>query len=176
MASLRQVKEAYRKAGHDTLKDVGNVILESGNEVIQREAFDRGDLLASGEVKIDKENSSGIVRWSAKHAPFVNFGTRPHWPPLGPILAWVKRNLVRFQDTSGKSVDVIRPGGSIAQRARKSPDSTALRVARAIQAKIAREGTAPVPFAHQGAAVAKQKMPTLLKENIDRRLKNLGNR
>lgn len=170
MASMRQISEAYRKAARDTVKDVGNIILERGNAVIQAEAFDRGDLLSSAELEIDKELPKGVAKWTAKHAVFVNYGTRPHWPPLEPILAWVKRNLARFEDSGGKTVDVIRPSGRMAERARKSPDSVAMRVARAIQAKIAREGTSPVPFALKGAAEGKLRATSILTENIKKRL------
>ena len=30
---------------------------------------------------------------NAKHAPFVHFGTAPHWPPPEPILRWVEKKI-----------------------------------------------------------------------------------
>ena len=166
LATLRQIQEAYRKAARDTVKDLANIVLERGNAVIQEEAIDRGDLLASGEIEVEKERPRAVVKWTAKHAIFVHYGTRPHWPPLEPILAWVKRNLARYTDTSGKAVDAIKPSGRMVERTRKSPDAVAMRVARAIQAKIAKEGTSPVPFAIRGAAEAKQKSSSLLRDNV----------
>lgn len=173
MASIRQIREAYRKAARDTVRDLANVVLERGSQVIQEEAIDRGDLLSSSEIELDKEKPRAVVKWTASHAAYVNYGTRPHWPPLAPILAWVKRNLARITSTSGQPMDVIRPSGRMAERARKSPDKKALQVARAIQAKISREGTAPVPFANKGADEARRKAASTMKANIKSRLAQL---
>lgn len=173
LASFRQIREAYNKAARDSVKDLANIVLERGNAVIQEEAIDRGDLLSSGEVEVEKERPRAVVKWTAKHAIFVHYGTRPHWPPLEPILAWVRRNLARYTNTSGNAVDAIRPSGRVADRTRKSPDAVIMRVARAIQAKIAREGTSPVPFALKGAAEAKARAPTILRDNLNNRLKGM---
>ena len=33
------------------------------------------------------------VYYSALHAPFVEFGTKPHFPPFDPIFKWCRRKL-----------------------------------------------------------------------------------
>lgn len=35
------------------------------------------------------------------YAPYMEFGTRPHWPPQGPILEWVLRTPWRFGISPG---------------------------------------------------------------------------
>lgn len=172
MASIREIRRAYEAGIKDGLRDIGNVCLEQASEIIAAEAVDRGDVLASGQVEAPKRRSI-VVKWTAAHAKYVNWGTRPHWPPLAPILAWVKRNLRRFTDTSGASRDVIKPSGRIAERARRAPEAVALRVARGVQAKIAREGTAPVYFAQKGAREAMRQAPGLLQAALDERLGRL---
>jgi hypothetical protein len=36
---------------------------------------------------------SVAVYSEAKHAPFIEFGTAPHFPPLAKIKAWCKRRI-----------------------------------------------------------------------------------
>jgi hypothetical protein len=66
----------------------------------------------------DVEASSMAAAMTSPHeyANYVEFGTRPHWPPAGPIQLWVIRKLQPPAD----QVDMI---------------------VRGVQAKIAREGT-----------------------------------
>lgn len=172
MASLREIRKAYEAGIRDGLQDTGDACLEKASSIIADEAVDRGDLLASGEVDAP-EARSVTVRWTAAHAKYVNWGSRPHWPPFAPILAWVKRNLRRYVTSTGERVDVLKPSGQIRERSRKSPDSVAEEVARAVQAKIAREGTAPVYFAQRGAQHASRLMPGFLRDGVNERLKRL---
>lgn len=57
-----------------------------------------GFLLNSGRVEIKWEQKEGSVIFSAPYAPFVEFGTRPHTPPLGPSLPHKK---------SGKKIEIL---------------------------------------------------------------------
>lgn len=36
---------------------------------------------------------SAVIGSDAKHAPFVEFGTRPHFPPVAPLERWAKVKL-----------------------------------------------------------------------------------
>lgn len=72
---------------------------------------------------------------NAPYAAVIEFGSRPHTPPLGPLIAWVRR---KRKDLGIEEADVFR-------------------VAKAIQRKIAREGTAPM-------FIAKDLLPDLKKE------------
>lgn len=71
----------------------------------------------------------GITGTSLNYAPWVELGTRPHMPPLAPLIDWVK----------AKGLDIGLIGKS--KRARKSRDDVAERIARAIQWKIYHRGT-----------------------------------
>ena len=51
-------------------------------------AFDTGDLHDSMNVKVSPKGQSIHVYSDAVHAPFIEFGTRPHFPPLEPIRKW----------------------------------------------------------------------------------------
>lgn len=51
-------------------------------------AVHTGDLMRS--VRYERTEKGGSITVDAPHAPFVEYGTRPHWPPTQPILDWVK--------------------------------------------------------------------------------------
>lgn len=172
MATIREIRKAYEAGLKDGLRDVGNACLTHASAIIAAEATDRGALLSSGEMD-EPSKRSVVVRWPVPQAKWVNYGTRPHWPPFAPILAWVKRNMRRYTNHSGERVDVIKPSGRIAERASRSPDRVAQEVARAIQAKIAKEGTAPVYFAQRAAAKVRPSVSATIRDAIDERMKRL---
>lgn len=64
-------------------------------------------------------SNGAILAVEAPHAVYVERGTKPHTPPLGPILTWVVRKIPT------------------------SSDSEAMGIALAIQRKIAEVGTEP---------------------------------
>lgn len=167
--SLKDIERLYRKGLDDGVAEVAEAFLDEATRIIEEEAVDQGTLKNSSETR-KPEPLVRVVAWTANHAAFVHYGTRPHWPPLEPIKAWVRRNLARVTTTAGKNVDVIRPEGRMAERARRSPDKVIEQVARSIQAKIAKEGTAPVPWVPRALSRVKPKQASILSDAIKRRL------
>lgn len=61
---------------------------------------DTGDYRASISTRIEFQPTPqggavvGVLGSNRRHAPFVVLDTRPHWPPMAPILAWVKRKKI----------------------------------------------------------------------------------
>lgn len=55
---------------------------------------DRGILRASilPEVRSEGRTVQGVIGSNQQHAPFMEFGTRPHWPPLGALAVWARRH------------------------------------------------------------------------------------
>lgn len=93
---------------------------------------------AADEVRANAPEASGMLRDSihvvglrivcdAPHAIYVERGTRPHWPPIAPILAWVELKGFVGISASGKP-------------------QTAESIAHAIAHKISVEGTKPTWF------------------------------
>lgn len=80
-------------------------------------AVDRGEL--RGSVEYAPEADGAVVYVDAPHAPHLEYGTRPFWPPLAPLKAWVLRK--------GFAEDEAEATG----------------IAMAVQRKIAEEGIAP---------------------------------
>lgn len=77
---------------------------------------DTGRLKSSGTTDSLNAGLTQVVRFKSNYAAHVEFGTRPHFPPLKPIKRWAKRKL----GNGGAAFPVAR--------------------------KIAREGTKPKPF------------------------------
>jgi HK97 gp10 family phage protein len=63
---------------------------ESQRNIKRLDAFDTGDLHESMQVVISPQGLSVRVGSTAHYAPFVEFGTRPHFPPLEPIREWCR--------------------------------------------------------------------------------------
>jgi hypothetical protein len=143
----RQVAVAVFRGTDRGLKLVAEEIFSLSQATVSDEAVDEATLLKSGFVEKVQE-STYRVGYTAAHAPPVEFGSRPHWPPLEPILGWVRRNVrARTGRFGGARVRIVRfkPGPLEAGLGRLRKDEQ-LRIAKAIQAKIARVGTEPVRF------------------------------
>lgn len=107
-----------------------------GAEILAGAApVDAGILKSSFHVEATADGARIVV--DAPHAGIVELGSRPHMPPLQPLIDWVKRH--------GKALGLPRTRTRNAQgRFIASPE--VLQFARALQHKIAREGTRPTYF------------------------------
>lgn len=169
---VREWTRRFERGVDNGLRDIALSIIEEAKPIIAQEAVDNGDLLESGGV-IRISSTHYQAAWSADHAPYINYGTRPHWPPFEPIYEWVLRNVrimesITIPDESdvgegmleGDTVSfdgpeyVIKPKRSTGTRKmRKGKDGAqnpaAARIANAIRAKIAKKGTEPVLYAER---------------------------
>lgn len=168
--SIREFRARYTRGIENGLDDIADDFLNESTLIIEREAIDQGTLKNSSEIRKPREGLR-IVAWTANHALPVHYGSRPHWPPLAPIVAWVRRNMARVILRGGRRVDVIRPSPRQAERATRSPDAEVLRVAHAIRAKIARDGTAPVPWVPRAWSKVKPRSAKSLQAAIDEALR-----
>lgn len=116
--------------------------------------------VAFGELReaVHVEGAQVIV--DAPHAAAVNNGSRPHWMPLAPLIAWVKlrgmqalateRQIGRMPGTSTKGA-AEGVGAMLAAQEHRGPAGhsdvdAAEQVARMIQLAIAKRGTKPHHF------------------------------
>ena len=55
---------------------------------------DRGGLRASitPTVRVDGNVIMGVVGSNLDYAPYMETGTRPHWPPLSALAVWARRH------------------------------------------------------------------------------------
>lgn len=116
--------------------------------------------VAFGEIRESVRVEGLTVVVDAPHAAAVNNGSRPHTPPLAPLVAWVKlrgmqglateRQQTRLPGTSTRAA-AAGVAGMLASLEHRGPGGysdtdAAVQVARMIQRAIARRGTKPHHF------------------------------
>lgn len=106
-------------------------------------AVDTGELRNSVDTELVRDGA--IVSVKAPHAAIIEYGTRPFWPPLSPLIRWVERK-------------------------RLGTPEEAEGIARAIQRKIAKVGIAP---RHYFAAAWARALP-MIQTEVLRELAGLG--
>lgn len=151
---VRRYREDFLRGIAAGLDDVSLEILSAAQEIITKEAFDEGTLNRSGEVRKPTELSREIA-FTAEHSVYVHDGAEPHWPPLAPIVAWVRRNLsitAKGSKIKAKVGEAIgRPG-----------EAEILRVAKAVRFKISQEGTPAVPYLARAVSQVRPRIATIL--------------
>ena len=150
------------------MDDVAAAFVDEATRIIEAEAFDEGTLARSVETE-KPSYKTRIITWTSEHSVYVHYGTRAHWPPLAPILAWVKRNFATVIGAKGNRYTTFKPGAKA--KVVKTPDKQALEVAHAIQAKIARDGTAPVPWVPRALSRTRPKFSKLLADAVNEEMK-----
>ena len=106
-----------------------------GAEIIANVApVDVGTL--KGSIHVEETTQGPRVVVDAPHAAALELGSRPHTPPLAPLVEWVRRNRARFG---------IRGRGTTRDKATGRLDASpeVVRIAVAIQQKIRLHGTKP---------------------------------
>jgi HK97 gp10 family phage protein len=105
-----------------------------------------GELRASitDEVRnVGAHDVEGIVGSPLPYAIYVEMGTRPHYPPIAPLILWVERKM-------------------------RVEDDKVYGVARAIQRKIGRVGTKPQEFFKKAFEQAEPKIYIYFEKALDR--------
>jgi len=97
------------------------------------------------QVLVSHNEIMGTVSTSRDYALAVELGSRPHWPPLAPLILWVKRKLggrgsnIAFEaKLTGKS---LRKQGFRGVKTSEIKGGIEEGIARRIQFKIAHKGT-----------------------------------
>ena len=131
-----------------------------------------------GESLADKPTGTGAkIEAGAPHAAAVEVGSRPHTPPLEPLIAWVRLRAAQGL-LSERQLNKL-PGTTTATHARAvaaqvrgmerdgAVDADAPRqIAFAIQQKIAREGTLPQWFARRSLPAIVELLESLVTDAL----------
>jgi bacteriophage HK97-gp10 putative tail-component len=75
-------------ANEATAQDIADNAERNIREI---DAYDTGELYGSIEIKSAKNGLDYAVGSTAEHAPFIEFGTAPHFPPVDAIRDWCIR-------------------------------------------------------------------------------------
>lgn len=145
----KRVKKAIVDAKGLLPEVAEQIIHDAGDEMVQLAqinlhrmkppGIDTGALVQS--IKNQKSKLTSIVYSDVKHSVFVEYGTRPHFPPIEPILAWVKRKL-------------------------HVPEKRAKGVAYLVARKIAKQGTRARPFFGNAFAVIRKRLMVSMKQAL----------
>jgi len=117
-------------------------------------AIDTGQLRnnITYEEIITQEGITYRVGTNVSHAPFIEFGTKPHFPPLGDETHGLIRWVIRHMGAAKGKTPVF---GKVKKADRVDK---ARSIAFAIAKKIAKYGTPPKPFLRPAFIQAKQKL------------------
>ena len=92
-AKLEQVEKDLGRHGEvgEALVDATMLVARTAKQLAP---VDLGDLRADIQPDVRKVRSGleGVVGNIKKHAPFMEEGTEPHWPPLAALEVWARRH------------------------------------------------------------------------------------
>ena len=125
--ALKDFSKEFKKFAEGKLQEefkaiVADEVVSSIPRLVEKTPVDTAEMASSWDFEATKEKIS--LGNFAPHAVFIEYGVRPHKPPIGPLLAWAKRKL---QDPS--------------QPPDYSPE--VWRLARGVQKKIEERGQEP---------------------------------
>lgn len=88
----RMFAEAPEMAREELLRAMWAAVQHLEAEVKERTPTAHGTLRASvfGEARIEPDGVLGVVGSPLLHAPYVELGTKPHWPPVDALVDWVR--------------------------------------------------------------------------------------
>ena len=87
----RQLKEVAKKDVKATLQGMIDTGYEIHAEAVKKVPVDMGRVRTSLAVESNASKMEVRVGTNVKYAPFVEFGTHPHTPPIEPIREWADR-------------------------------------------------------------------------------------
>ncbi len=142
MASRRRRKLDVGKLKNDVISRVDKMIAVMAADVLatalrnlmRNKSVVTAHLYGSGKL-IKEGLGRYVVQFDAPYAAYVEFGTRPHRPPIDPLISWA---------TAKTRVNPAQTGGEEFQRGIRD-------IAWSVARKIEREGTSPRPFAAPAA-------------------------
>lgn len=137
------------------------VVIEIGQST-PYPAVDTGELRNSVDTEFTDQGA--IVDVKAPHAAVMEHGARPFRPPLAPLIEWVKRKGLARGSLGTK------PRGTSREVWRSREEAEAVRIARAVQRKIAKDGIAP---RHYFAKAVVRANP-MIRAEVDLELARLG--
>ena len=165
-ALRREVRGVGKRAQRAAAKaaDVGRLAVY-GNAPV---AF--GDVRESLSAETTREG--GRIVADAPHAAAVEVGSRPHMPPIAPLVAWVKLRGMQGLNAAasggsprgqpGLVAEQIRARGTSTSTPVGAPEDIAWQIARA----IAKNGTRPTWFMRSSLAEIRQILDAYMKSFV----------
>lgn len=137
------------------------------------------DVVATGELRnsVEFDKRAMVLGVAAPHGAFMEVGTRPHMPPVKPLMEWVKikmsPNRKKPPGSSGKEKKSSKPKakkpakGNVPKQKRPKKaeltDKQALSIAWAIALTIKKKGTKPRFYMKKALDTLRPRIPPLIK-------------
>jgi len=147
-ADLRNAWPDFAQDLADGMVEMGEAVAEAARELAPEAS---GELRRSIGLSVTPAGLGTRVELSAAvpYGEAVEFGSAPHQPPIGPLVAWV-----------GQRLGVTGPAGvSLAHR---------------IAQRVAQRGTAPRPYLLPGIDAAEPRCDAILEQSADRAMARLA--
>lgn len=135
---LRDIGEKAPISTADVMNTTALEVERSAKEIVQHGSDDTSVISNTGRLaqsihtkKATARSQEALVSAGASYAPYVEFGTSPHWAPIEPLLTYVSQK--------------YRLGTDVGE------NSEAWAAAKGLQAAIAAHGTMAHPFMHPAA-------------------------
>lgn len=170
VVSPRDIARVLRNTDKVLRTSVKRAVIEAaavGAEIVANDApVDTGRLKQSVVMRRRGKSGHPEVIAQAPYAGVVEVGSRPHVPPLLPLVAWVRRHAGDFGLSNG--------GRARDARGRFVTTGQAVAIARRIQRAIARRGTRPRYYMKNNLGRMEQVLKTLMRESKARALSQLS--
>lgn len=154
------LKDAMLKKLDAALNDMADFIGTESDRILRSDdggSFDTGFLANS--LVVDKERFLyKEVGYSAEYAPFIEYGTNPHFPPLGVIYGWLMRKRGDLKLKYNKKKTTVLNGITY--------NKDILDIAWAIAYKMSKEGTEEHPFLRIGYNLGISKAGEFIKKSM----------
>ena len=176
---LKIEDELYKNIKSKIEKLVEDIVLEIEKEVVN--VIKENDIIMDGSLRksissdvIDRSTSEtisylGKVFGNVNYAVFVHEGTKPHFPPIEPIMHWVKRKGIgqQFYIKSKRAIATKRKSVRTKSGFSEQKYSSEVRsVAYAIAKSISRKGTRGIKFFEMALAQARPEITRRIKETL----------
>jgi hypothetical protein len=130
LSGMRQL-EMGLTANPQTVREELEAAVTEADFLLEREVKERAPVGANGAAgfkgsiyaveEIGETSVIGIVSTSVRHAAPVEFGSKPHFPPIEPLIDWVKvkLNITSEKEARGAAFAIARKisvRGTTAQR------------------------------------------------------------
>lgn len=123
----------------------------------------------NAETIINSDQIIGQVKTSIPYALPVETGTKPHWPPLAPLVLWVRRKLGGQVLIEAKAeARGLHKVGFKGIRATQMRGGIEQDIARRIQFTIARRGTRGAHMFAKGFQYRKGRVENMFERTIDK--------
>lgn len=100
-------EEKYKEYLHQIAREILKEAIDNLKTGDPYPQWVTGTLAQSGRIDISHLNNFEVgVQFGAPHAPFVEFGTRPHIAPLGPSLEY---KIIKRRKTKKREIEITSP-------------------------------------------------------------------